>query len=75
MINGLIRKGNVQEQVYIDSFEFMWEHIGRMFVQGMEGTQEDIHASWNSVHSRLLMTDPSLTMAANDADLIRLAQK
>jgi len=30
MINGLIQDG------YLEDFEFMWENIGRMFVQGME---------------------------------------
>ena len=42
MMNGLIRKGFDAEHAFIDSFEFMWEHIGRMFVQGLEGTQDDV---------------------------------
>ena len=75
MQNGLIRKGFDAEHSFIDSFEFMWEHIGRMFVQGLEGTQDDVQASWNSIHSRLMMTDPSLTMAANDQNLIERAQR
>ena len=75
MINGLIRRSYDNEHTFMDSFEFMWEHIGRMFIQGLEGTQDDVEASWNSVHSRLMMTDPSLTMAANDNNLIGHAQK
>lgn len=74
MINGLIREGQHSQSV-IDSFQFMWEHIGHMFVQGLEANQDDAEGSWNSVHSRLMMTDPSLTMAANDNHLIDKAQK
>ena len=56
----------------------MWEHIGRMLVQGLDvgapqtGEQE---ASWSSVHSRLMMTDPALTMAAGDAHKVGHGQR
>lgn len=37
MINGLIREG-IHEHKVIDSFQFMWEHIGHMFVQELEAS-------------------------------------
>ena len=47
-----------------------------MFVQGLEASaQDDVTAGWGSVKSRLMMTDPALTMAANDNSLIRHAQR
>jgi len=49
--------------------------MGRMFLQGIEDTNDSIEASWHSLHSRVMMTDPSLTMAANDDSLIKLANK
>ena len=61
MINGLIQND------MLDHFTFMWENIGLMFVQGLEASaQDDVTAGWGSVKSRLMMTDPALTMAAND---------
>lgn len=70
MINGLIQKD------YLEDFEFMWENIGKMFVQGHESAaSESRESSWDSLHSRLMMTDPSLTMAANDPKLIKMASK
>ena len=50
--------------------------MGRMFLQSMESANSDsLEASWHSLHSRVMMTDPSFTMAANDDALIKLAEK
>ena len=70
MINGLIQHNA------FEPFEFLWSHMGRMFLQSIESHQSDsIEASWQTIHSRVMMTDPSLTMAANDDPLIKLANK
>ena len=67
MANGILRQDRKLD------FEKIFSHIGRMFVQGMEIANEDHEASWHSLHSRLMMTDPSQTMARNDEDAMKAA--
>ena len=69
MVNGLI------QDIYWDDFEFMWDHMGKMYATGVEANaSQDRELGWDTFHSRLMMTDPSFTMAANNQDLIKKAQ-
>jgi len=62
-----MQNGIIQTQ-YMQDFEAIWKNMGQMLVQSLPNVVnlDDQDASWHSVHSRLMMTDPSFTMAAND---------
>ena len=62
MINGIIQDG------YLDDMVFMWDQIGKSFVQGVPGFQakDIVDAGFESMPSKLMMTDPSLTMSAGN---------
>ena len=62
MVNGIIQDG------YFDDMVFMWEQIGKSFVQGVPGFQDKkvVDAGFESMPSKLMMTDPSLTMSGGN---------
>lgn len=65
-----MQNGIIQSR-YMQDFEAIWKHMGQMLVQSLPNVNlDDQDASWHSVHSRLMMTDPSFTMAANDPQLM-----
>ena len=71
MVNGVIQNG------YLDDMVFMWDQIGKSFVQSIPGFQDDdiVDAGFGSVSSRLMMTDPSLTMSGGNIDEIAQSLK
>ena len=53
----------------------MWDNMGKMYATGVEGNGgNDREVGWDTFHSRLEMTDPSFTMAANNDKLIKKAE-
>ena len=62
MVNGMIQDNYEQDMV------FMWDQIGKSFVQGVPGyADKNIEdAGFESMPSKLMMTDPSLTMAGGN---------
>lgn len=59
MINGIIQDG------FEDDMVFMWDQIGKSFAQSAPGFQDKnaVDAGFEAVPSKLMMTDPSLTMS------------
>ena len=79
MVNGILvetQYQNDEEKYRYGCMEFMWDQIGKQLVQmGGIKSQKSYDPGFADCKSRVLMTEPSLTMASGDKKLMRQSEK